>query len=122
MQEKDHHRELLSNRLRRIENKLSIIEVLLLKSLKKDKQISREIKLMELEEEKIEKEQKKLEIEEKLILQEMSNLEKEENWSKTIMFNCDAKVLGNGNIINCSHTNRACEYAYCPIIKKQQAD
>ena len=115
----DKHKEKLNdNRLRRIENRLRKIEIILLRSVSTDKKIRQEIQNLEKEEKIIEKEQKKLEVEENEILKEMKHVEEEERWHIQVQYNCKLKMMDKDNVIRCDKTGKGCEMVLCPKWKK----
>lgn len=117
MKEK-HKDRLFDNRLKKIENRLRRIEVLLLKSGLTRKRMKKGLKLLESEEEIIEKEQKKLEDNEKAILHEVKKIEKEEKWNIEIRFNCHYKDIGSDGTTKCHKTGKLCSLSTCPLVKK----
>ena len=120
MTTKQEHKQMLTdNRLLRIENQLKRIEIILLKSVSRDKKITKELKLLEKEEKEIEKNQKKLESEESQLLKEMQRVEEEERWHMDVQFNCKAKIMSDDNKILCHKTDKACDMTLCPDWKKK---
>lgn len=112
---KDKHNQLLvNNKLNRIENRLRRVEILLLKSIKSDKKLKKELQLLEKEEKIIQIEQKKLEHEENKLLGDMEKVEEEEKWHIEVQYNCKSKIMDDNNIVMCHNTNKLCELSLCP--------
>jgi hypothetical protein len=108
---------LIINKLNYLENRLRRIELLILRTLRDDKSIRKQINLLEKEESMIEKEQKKLEKEEFELIKDIKTFEGEEKWDLEIRFGCHAKFIQHHTMF-CAKSGKVCEFLLCPLVKK----